>query len=113
MSVIEQYIATADKNQQPHLNTIYRLIKKQFPTATEQIKYGMPTFFENGNLVHFGAMKNHLGFYPTPDVIVHFLDDLEPYQTSKGAVQFPYQESLPIDLIERMIDYRKKSLNIS
>lgn len=113
MTIIEKYIADAAEIQRPHLKAIYQVIKKQLPEATEQIKYGMPTFFQNGNVVHFGGMKSHLGFYPTPDVIAYFAADLELYQTSKGAVQFPYQELLPIDLIKEMVDYRKKSLNIS
>ena len=37
-----------------------------------KISYQMPTFFYNGNLVHFAAFKNHIGFYPAPSGIVEF-----------------------------------------
>ncbi|MBS7576457.1 MULTISPECIES: DUF1801 domain-containing protein [unclassified Enterococcus] len=113
MTVIEQYIAEAAENQQPHLKACYQVIKMRLPKATEQIKYGLPTFYQNGSIVHFGAMKNHLGFYPTPEVINYFSKALKSYQTSKGAVRFSYQEALPLDLIEGMIDYRKSILNIA
>jgi uncharacterized protein YdhG (YjbR/CyaY superfamily) len=58
--------------------------------------------------VHFAAYQHHIGFYPTPDVITHFEKQLIPYQTSKGAIQFPINEPLPFELIEQMVIYRLK-----
>ncbi|TYC49101.1 hypothetical protein ESZ50_07595 [Weissella muntiaci] len=108
MTIITDFIDQAPMEQQPYLNKMYRLSKQLLPTADEKISYGMPTFFEHGNLIHFAGMKKHLGFYPTPDVITHFRDELVSYKTSKGAIQFPYERPLPVELIQQMITYRSE-----
>ncbi|HQR93447.1 MAG TPA: DUF1801 domain-containing protein [Sediminibacterium sp.] len=105
---IDSYIALFPSNVQKSLKHLRKLIKKLVPTATEAIKYGMPTFVLQGNLVHFAAYQHHIGFYPAPDVITHFENQLKPFQTSKGAIQFPINEPLPYELIEQMVIYRLK-----
>lgn len=110
MTVITDYIHSAPLEQQAHLQTIYQIAKELLPDATEKISYGMPTFFQKENLVHFAGMKKHLGFYPTPSAIEAFSAQLSSYKTSKGAVQFPYTTPLPQTLIKEMINYRKKSV---
>lgn len=107
MSSIEEYINEANNEQQPKLKEIYQLIKELVPPeTTEKLSYGMPTFHLKENLVHFGAMKNHLGFYPTPSAMEAFKDKLKEYKTSKGTVQFPYDQELPKGLIKRMVRFR-------
>ena len=66
----------------------------------------MPTFYLNGNLVHFAAAKQHLGFYPTPSAIQRFSKELRPFKTSKGAIQFPYTQELPLSLIQEIVKFR-------
>ena len=83
-------------------------VQKAAPHATEKISYGMPTFYYNGNLVHFAAFKNHIGFFPTPSAIEAFEKELKSYKTSKGTVQFPLADPLPLQLIERIVKFRVK-----
>ena len=66
----------------------------------------MPTFFLNGNLVHFAAFKNHIGFYPTPSGIEAFKDELSIYKGAKGSVQFPIDKPLPLKLIIKIVKFR-------
>ena len=107
MTAIEEYINKAEKDQQPKLKEIYQVIKETVPPETkEKISYQMPTFYLKENLVHFGAMKKHIGFYPTPSAMEAFEKQLKDYKTSKGAVQFPYDQDLPIDLIKEMVRFR-------
>ena len=103
---IKSYISAQPKERQSVLRDVYAIIKKEAPDATEAIKYGMPTFVGNKNLVHFAAMKSHLGFYPTPSAIEHFALDLAPYRTSKGCVRFAYDTPLPTSLIAKMVRFR-------
>lgn len=111
MSLIEEYIHDAEKAQQPMLKEIYQLIKEIVPAeATVKISYGMPTFYLTENLVHFGAMKKHLGFYPTPSAMTAFEKQLKDYKTSKGALQIPYTEELPRELITEMVRFRLKEV---
>jgi uncharacterized protein YdhG (YjbR/CyaY superfamily) len=105
-STIDGYIKLFPEPVQKKLNTLRRLIGKLAPDAQEKIAYQMPTFFLNGNLVHFAAHTNHIGFYPTPSGILKFERELSKYESSKGAVQFPLQEELPLDLISRIVKFR-------
>jgi uncharacterized protein YdhG (YjbR/CyaY superfamily) len=66
----------------------------------------MPTFKQNGVLVHFAAYKKHIGFYPTPSAISAFAEELSPYETSKGAVKFPLDEVLPLSLVKKMVKFK-------
>jgi uncharacterized protein YdhG (YjbR/CyaY superfamily) len=105
-SPIDAYISAQPLALQTKLRQIKLIIKKQAPLATEDIKYGMPTFVDNGNLVHFAACQKHLGFYPTPSAIVRFKKELDGYHCSKGAVQFPWERPLPSALIAKMVKFR-------
>jgi uncharacterized protein YdhG (YjbR/CyaY superfamily) len=105
---IDSYVADFPTKVQSSLKKLRKLIKQIVPAATEDIKYGMPTFVLYGNLVHFAPYQHHIGFYPTPDIIAHFEKELSPYQTSKGAIQFPIDEPLPFELIEKMTLHRLK-----
>lgn len=68
----------------------------------------MPTYRLQGNLVHFAAFKNHIGFYPTPSGVEAFQDELTPYQHAKGSIQFPLDRPMPYDLIRRIVLFRAK-----
>lgn len=101
----ESYIKQFPLQTQELLKEMRIIIQKSAPQATECFKYGMPTFFLHVNLVHFAAYKNHIGFYPTPSVIIHFKEELTKYKTSKGAIQFPLKK-LPKTLITKIVKYR-------
>ncbi|MEZ4672005.1 MAG: DUF1801 domain-containing protein [Anaerolineae bacterium] len=103
---IDEYIATFPPDVQAVLSELRATIKAAAPDATEKISYGMPTFFLNGNLVHFGAHTHHIGFYPTPAGIEAFKDELAKYESSKGAVQFPLARPMPLKLITKIVKYR-------
>lgn len=103
---IDEYISQFPKEIQVLLNSVRQTIKKAAPQAEEAIKYQMPTFILNGNLVHFAAYKNHIGFYPTPSGIEAFQKEFTSYNFSKGAVQFPINEKLPLSLISRIVKFR-------
>jgi len=88
------------------------LIRLAAPGAEEKISYQMPTFYLNGNLVHFAAYAKHIGFYPTPSGIEKFKRELSEYKHAKVSVQFPQGEPLPVDLIEKIVRFRvEENLN--
>jgi len=105
---IDEYIASFPKNVQDVLKQLRRTIKESAPMAEETINYGIPTFKLNGNLVHFAAFKNHIGFYPTPSAILAFKKELSPYKQAKGSVQFPIDTPIPFDVIKKIVTYRVK-----
>jgi uncharacterized protein YdhG (YjbR/CyaY superfamily) len=105
-SLIDDYIANTPANIQSILRQLRATIKEAAPDAEEKISYQMPTFYLKGNLVHFAALKNHIGFYPTPSAIMAFSKELSGYVTSKGAIQFPLDKPLPLGLIAEMVKFR-------
>lgn len=103
---IDEYIATFPKDIQDKLEALRATIRAAAPEAEEKISYQMPTFFLKGNLVHFAAFKNHIGFYPAPRGIEEFKGELSMYKGAKGSVQFPLDQPLPLDLVSRIVRFR-------
>jgi uncharacterized protein YdhG (YjbR/CyaY superfamily) len=103
---IDQYIASFPRDIQKLLKQMRTTIRKAAPKAEEAIKYAIPTFVLNGNLVHFAAFKNHIGFYPAPSGIEEFKKELSAYEGSKGAVKFPLDKQLPLKLITGIVKFR-------
>ena len=103
---IDEYIAGFPESVQHVLEQIRAVIKAAAPDAQEAIKYRLPTFVLNGNLVHFGAFNKHIGFYPTPSGIEEFKDELSVYENAKGSVQFPLDKPIPSKLISKIVKFR-------
>jgi uncharacterized protein YdhG (YjbR/CyaY superfamily) len=103
---IDEYIKGFPPDIQKLLQQVRATIKKAAHDAEETIKYAMPTFTLNGNLVHFAAFKNHIGLYPTPNGIEAFKKELSVYKGAKGSVQFPLDQPMPLELISKIVKYR-------
>ncbi|MEK4329778.1 DUF1801 domain-containing protein [Paenibacillus sp. FSL R7-0297] len=103
---VDQYISAYAPEVQEILQTLRKVIREAAPEAEEKISYQMPTFFLHKNLVHFAAFKNHIGFYPAPQGIEAFKEELAKYKGAKGSVQFPIHEPLPYELITRIVKFR-------
>ncbi len=103
---IDEYIAEFPDDVQEILQRVRATIKEAAPDAQEAIKYRLPTFTLKGNLVHFGAFKDHIGFYPDPTGIDAFKDELAPYRSGKGTIQFPLGQPIPYDLISKVTKRR-------
>lgn len=103
---VGEYILQFSPEVQEKLQTLRRAIREAAPEAQEKISWGMATFTHFGNLVHFAANKNHTGFYPGANGVAVFADKLSEYETSKGAIQFPYSKPLPLDLVKEIVRFR-------
>jgi len=104
---VDEYIAQFPAETQKVLEELRALIKTSAPDATEKISYAIPTFDLNGkHLVHFAGYAKHIGFYPTGSGIEAFKEELKPYSSGKGSVQFLLGQSLPTDLIRRIVEFR-------
>jgi uncharacterized protein YdhG (YjbR/CyaY superfamily) len=107
-NAIDEYIAGFPQDVQEILEKVRMTIRQAAPEAGETINYRMPTFTLKGNLVHFAAFKNHIGFYPTPSGIEAFKDELSVFEGAKGSVQFPLSQPIPYELISRIVQFRVK-----
>jgi uncharacterized protein YdhG (YjbR/CyaY superfamily) len=105
---IDEYISLYAENVQKVLKKMRATIRESAPAAEEAISYQIPTFKLHGNLVHFAAFKNHIGFYPTSSGILHFKKELSGYKLSRGTAQFPLDKPIPYDLIQKIVIFRVK-----
>ena len=103
---IEEYILQFPPDIQEILKMLRKVIKESAPEAEEKISWQMPTFVLHGNLVHFAAHKNHIGFYPAPSGIDAFKNELSGYKGAKGSVQFPIKKPMPYELISKIVKFR-------
>ena len=110
LKAVNDYIAGFPPDVQHKLTLLRNQIQELAPEASEKISYGMPTFYLHENLVHYAAYAKHIGFYPTPSGITHFEKELSPYKHAKGSVQFPLDQPLPKDLIERIVRFRVEEI---
>ncbi|HEY8350429.1 MAG TPA: DUF1801 domain-containing protein [Clostridia bacterium] len=102
---VDEYIEAQLPEIRQILDKVRETIRKVLPDAEERIAYGMPTYRGKRNIIHFAAQKKHLGLYPGDKAIEHFADRLSGYKTSKGAVQFPYDRPIPLDLITEIAQW--------
>jgi uncharacterized protein YdhG (YjbR/CyaY superfamily) len=105
---IDEYIAGFPPDVQRILQKIRTTIKKAAPGAQETLKYHMPTFVLNGNLVYFAAFKNHIGFFPPVSGDKSLRNELSIYEGPKGSLKFPLNEPIPYGLIKRIVQIRVK-----
>jgi len=106
LKTIDEYIALFPIKTQEMLQQIRKSIQNAAPDAVEVLSYKMPAFKQNKVLVYFAAYEKHIGFYPTGDGIEAFKAEFSDFKWSKGAVQFPLNEPLPLDLITRITKFK-------
>jgi uncharacterized protein YdhG (YjbR/CyaY superfamily) len=111
---VESYIKDYPKEVQVLLKQMRSTLKKAAPKTEEAIRYGIPTLRVNGkNLVHYGAFKDHLSFFPGPSGISAFKKELKPYKVSKGTIQFPLDTKLPLTLVTKIVKLRLTQSSVS
>lgn len=107
ITTVDDYILSFPSEIQERLTQIRTIIKTHATAAVESIGYGMPAYKTHGKpLVYFAAFAHHIGLYATPSGHSAFADELSKYKQGKGSVQFPLDEPLPLELIERIVAFR-------
>ena len=104
-TTIDEYIADFPRDVQPLLEKVRAAIRKAAPNAVEKISYQMPTFWQEGNLIHFAGYNHHIGLYPGSRPIEQFKDELSKYETSKGTVRLPLDKPIPVGLITKITKF--------
>ncbi|WP_373520962.1 iron chaperone [Aquiflexum sp.] len=107
---IDQYIDSFTGDVREILQKIRKVVREDAPEASESINYGIPTFKLAGNLVHFAAYKNHIGFYPAPSGMEEFKKEVATYKTGKGTLQFPLDKPIPYELISKIVQFRVEEI---
>jgi uncharacterized protein YdhG (YjbR/CyaY superfamily) len=105
---VDSYIAQFPVKVQKILEKVRQTIARAAPEAEETISYQMPAFRQHGILVYFAAWKEHIGLYPPISGDKALEKAVARYAGPKGNLQFPLDEPIPYDLIERIVKLRVK-----
>jgi uncharacterized protein YdhG (YjbR/CyaY superfamily) len=105
-TTVDQYIEAQPKKVQTVLNRIRKLAKKAAPDAKELISYQMPALKGHGILIYYAAWSEHIGLYPPIKGDPEIELEIEPYSGPKGNLQFPLNQPIAYDLIERIVKLR-------
>jgi uncharacterized protein YdhG (YjbR/CyaY superfamily) len=105
---IDGYLLQFSDDVQAILEKVRTTISHAAPDAKEVISYQMPAFKQHGILVYFAAWKQHVGLYPPISGDKALEKAIARYAGPKGNLQFPLDEPMPYDLIERIVKLRVK-----
>ncbi|GJQ33512.1 MAG: hypothetical protein HBSAPP04_23510 [Ignavibacteriaceae bacterium] len=108
LTTIDEYISEADESVRGILQQMRGIIAEASPGTTECISYGMPAFRLRRVVVYFAAFKNHVSLFPGASGVATFADELKQWKWSKGTIQFPLDQPLPVELIKRIVAFRLK-----
>lgn len=106
---IDEYIARQE--HQEELQLIRTAVREILPDASEKISWSMPTFWDKSNIVQFAAFAHHIGFYPGPQAVEHFEEQLKEYKHSKGSIQLPYGKPVPVEMIKEIVLWCRETGN--
>lgn len=110
-NTVDEYINSFNGEAKARLQQLRTLVTTEVPDAQESIMYGLVGYKLQGKpLVYFGGFDRHTGFYATPNGHEAFKEELSKYKQGKGSVQFPLDQPLPVDLIKRMILFRRDTV---
>jgi uncharacterized protein YdhG (YjbR/CyaY superfamily) len=108
-TTFDEYISAQSPEARPILHKVRRTIRENAPDAIEKISWSMPTFWQGKNLIHFASFKKHLGIYPGDLTLSPFIDKLDEYKHTKGAIQFPYDKPIDYNFIAEIVRYKVKN----
>lgn len=106
MNSVDEYIAGFPEKIRKILVRIRNIIRHEAPSALETIKYNMPTYVLNGNLIHFAAFKKHIGIYPVPKGDAAFQEEIKPFRGAKSTFRLPLDRPVPDELIRKIVKFR-------
>ena len=104
---VDAYLADVPPKDRAVLEKIRATVRSLAPDADEKISYGMPAFTFHGNLLYYGAMKNHLSLFPgSKTVVKKFAAELKPFDAKEGTIRFTVEQPLPIPLVRKIAKMR-------
>lgn len=111
-ATIDEYIASFPAETRERLEVVREIVRKEAPEAVEAIKYDMPTFVLNGNMVCFAAFSKHLSVFPITDAMERVIPDVSQYRSGVATAKFPHSKPLPIKVITEMVRFRVKEYRL-
>ena len=112
-TTVDEYILSQEEGIRDQLQSVRKVLINSLPDAAEKISWAMPTYWNGHNIIHFAANKKHIGLYPGPEAVAFFAEKLDQTgcKYSKGSIQIPYSDNLPLDLIAAIADLCRETGN--
>jgi len=110
---IDEYHEAFPEDKRERMNQIRKMIKEVSPEAEEIISYQIPAFkIGKSFLIYYAAYTKHITISnPWSEALLKEFDpELKRLKVTKSAIQFPDKDELPMDLIKRIISFRKKEI---
>jgi uncharacterized protein YdhG (YjbR/CyaY superfamily) len=107
---VDEYQTQFSGEVRTMLDELRAIILKTVPDAQELISYNMPAYKTSAMVAYYAGYKAHIGFYPTPGPLKELAAELTAYKTSKGAIQFPLDKPLPVNLVKKLLKLRLKEI---
>lgn len=104
---VEEYLASLPVTVQEIVGNLRAVIRSAAPESKEIFRYRIPIFEHYGHLVGYAAYQDHYSLHlMSPELMRRFADELGPYSKTTATVHFTYDDSLPRDLIHRLVKAR-------
>ena len=109
---VDDYLAGVPEPQRSTLESLRAMLAELLPDAEQGIAYGVPCFKVGGKgVAGFGSYKNHCTYVPmSGSVTTELADDLAGFVTTKGSIRFPVDEPLPPQLVEKLVEARRREI---
>lgn len=110
---IDEYQSTFSGASLERMQAVRALIHKVAPEAEEVISYQIPAFkIGKQFLIYYCAFDKHLSISSpwSLALLQAFEMELQGLKVSKSVIQFPHVNELPLDLIKRILQFRKKEI---
>ncbi|RYD97292.1 MAG: DUF1801 domain-containing protein [Sphingobacteriales bacterium] len=108
---IDAYHSCFEGEPLKRMEAIRALIHRVVPGVQEVISYQIPAFKTGKQFfIYYAAFKQHISLsHPWSDALLKtFEPELKNLKVSRAAIQFPHKEALPLDFIERLLQFRKQ-----
>lgn len=114
-ALVDKHLRAFEIGQRQILNDLREMIAIELPTATEVIKYGIPTFMIEGvAIIGFDGYKKHNSIFPySGSFNIRLEKELEKYEQTKGSIHFDLEKSIPKPLINKILLEKVDQINSS
>ena len=107
-ATVDEFIDALEPQQRKVMQEVRAALNRAVPDGVEVISYSIPAIKHHGWVFYFSIYANHFSLATPPPFVPfeEFEEELAGYKKSKSTVQFPLNEPVPVDLIERMARFQ-------
>jgi uncharacterized protein YdhG (YjbR/CyaY superfamily) len=102
---VEVYLSGLPPDRRGALTVLRSLVQEMAPEAEETMRYGMPTYEQDGAvLCSFASQKHYMSLYMDVGLVQKHRDELAGLDVGKSCIRFRRLEQLPLDTVRSILD---------